>query len=60
MTGPWTSHAGFITTVKAEEPWVKHKVILHINIGASISAIPFSPRPGPPRKLLFEAYQASL
>jgi hypothetical protein len=32
-----------MTTIKAEEPWVKHKVSLLINIGASIPAIPFSP-----------------
>jgi predicted aspartyl protease len=50
----------FLTTIKAGEPWVlltieKHKVSLLIDTGASISAIPFSPR-----KLLFEAYQSSL
>jgi hypothetical protein len=36
-----------VTTIKAGEPWVllmieKHKVSLLIDIGASISAIPFS------------------
>jgi hypothetical protein len=54
-----------VATIKAGELRVlliieKHKVSLLINTGASISAIPFSLDPGPPRKLLFEAYQASL
>jgi hypothetical protein len=43
MTGPWASHTGSVTTVKAEEPQIKHKVSLLIDTGASISAIPFSP-----------------
>jgi hypothetical protein len=38
----------------------KYKVSLLINTGASISAILSLLDPGPPRKLLFEAYQASL
>jgi hypothetical protein len=45
-----------VTTVKAEEPRViltikKHKVNLLIDTGASISAIPFSPRPRPSKKI---------
>jgi hypothetical protein len=51
MMGPWASHPGSVTTVKAEEPWVKHKVSLLINTGASISVIPFSPRPKSSKKI---------
>jgi hypothetical protein len=60
MTGPWASHPGSVTTVKAEEPWVKHKISLLIDTGASISAIPFSPGPRSSKKITVEAYQASL
>jgi hypothetical protein len=41
--GSGASHPGFVTTIKAEEPRVKHKVSLLIDTGASISAILFSP-----------------
>jgi hypothetical protein len=51
MTGPWASHTGSVTTVKAEEPQIKHKVSLLIDTGASISAIPFSPRPRSSKKI---------
>jgi hypothetical protein len=51
MTGPWASHPGSVTTVKAEEPWGKHMVRLLINTGASISAILFSPRPRSSKKI---------
>jgi hypothetical protein len=44
MMGPMASHTGFVITVKAEEPQIKHKVSLFINTRANISAIPFSPR----------------
>jgi hypothetical protein len=40
-----------VTTIKAEEPWEMHKVSLHINTGASISFIPFSPRPRSSKKI---------
>jgi hypothetical protein len=45
-----------VTTIKAEEPWViltieKHKVSLLIDTGASISAIPFSPRTRSSKKI---------
>jgi hypothetical protein len=43
MMGPGASHPGSVTTIKAEEPRVKHKVSLLIDTGASISALPFSP-----------------
>jgi hypothetical protein len=51
MTGPRASHPGSVTTVKAEEPQVKHKVTLLINTGASIPAIPFSPKPRSSKKI---------
>jgi hypothetical protein len=44
-------HLGSVTTVKAEEPWVKHRVSLLISTGANISAIPFSPRPRSSKKI---------
>jgi hypothetical protein len=45
-----------VTTIKPEEPQAihtieKHKVNLLINTGASISAIPFSPRPRTSKKI---------
>jgi hypothetical protein len=45
-----------VTTIKAEEPRViktidKHKVSFLIDTGASISTIPFSPRPGFSKKI---------
>jgi hypothetical protein len=51
-----------VTTIKAKEPQAiltieKLNVSLLINAGGSISAIPFLPDPGPPRKLL--AYKTS-
>jgi hypothetical protein len=55
-----------VTTIKAKEPQAiltieKHKVSLLIDTEASILSIPYLalPYPGPPRKLLFRAYQAS-
>jgi hypothetical protein len=65
MMGPGASHPSSVTTIKAEEPLAiltikKHKVSLIIDIGASISAFSFSSDPGPPKKLLFRAYKASL
>jgi hypothetical protein len=59
MMGPRVSHPGSVTIVKAEEPWVKHKVSLHHYWSQHLSSS-FLPDPGPPRKLLFKAYQASL
>jgi hypothetical protein len=49
--GPGASHPGFVTTVKAEEPQIKHKFSLLIDTGASISVIPFSPGPRPSKKI---------
>jgi hypothetical protein len=53
MTGPGASHPGFVTTIKAKEPQVKHKVSLLINIGASIPVIPFCPGPRSSKKITF-------
>jgi hypothetical protein len=50
MSGPWASHPGSVTTIKAEELQVKHKISL-INTGASISASPFSPGPRSSKKI---------
>jgi hypothetical protein len=54
MMGLWASHPGSVTTIKAGEPWVKHKVSLLINTGASISAIPFSPRSRSSKKIIVQ------
>jgi hypothetical protein len=54
MTGPGGGGPPIqasVTTVKAEEPQIKHKVSLLINTEASISAIPFSPRPRSSKKI---------
>jgi hypothetical protein len=45
-----------VTTIKAEELWAiltieKHKVSLLIDTGASISTLPFSPRPRSSKKI---------
>jgi hypothetical protein len=53
-----------VATIKPKEPQAvliikKQKVSLFIDTVTSISAIPFSHRLGPQRKLLFRAYQAS-
>jgi hypothetical protein len=53
-----------VTTIKTGEPQVlltieKHKISLLIDTGASQLFLSLLD-PGPPRKLLFEAYQASL
>jgi hypothetical protein len=53
-----------VTTIKPEELQViltiqRHKVSLLINTEASISAIPFSPRPRSFKKIIVRAYQAS-
>jgi hypothetical protein len=40
-----------VTTVKAEEPQIKHKVSLFVNNGANILAIPFSPGPRSSKKI---------
>jgi hypothetical protein len=53
MMGPRASYPGSVTTIKAEEPRDKHKVSL-INTGASISAIPFSPRPKCSKKITLQ------
>jgi hypothetical protein len=45
MTGPWASHPGSVTTIKAEEPQVKHRVNFLINTGASISLFLSLPDP---------------
>jgi hypothetical protein len=52
MMGPWASHPGSVTTIKAEEPRVKHKVSLLINTGASILAMTFSPGPRSSKKII--------
>jgi hypothetical protein len=54
-----------VTTIKAEEPWViltieKHKVSFLINTGASILAIPFSPRPRSSKKINVQGISFSL
>jgi hypothetical protein len=51
MIGTWASHPGSVTTIKVEEPQVKHKVSLFINTGTRISAIPFSPGPRSSKKI---------
>jgi hypothetical protein len=54
-----------VTTIKAGEPWViltieKYKVSLLINMEPASQLFLSLLDPGPQRKLLFEAYQASL
>jgi hypothetical protein len=51
MTGPWASHPGSVTTVKAEEPQIKHKLNLLTDNGDCISAIPFSLGPRSSKKI---------
>jgi hypothetical protein len=51
MMGPWASYPGSVTTVKIQEPWVKHKVSLLMDTGASILAIPFSLGPRSSKKI---------
>jgi hypothetical protein len=53
-----------VTTVKAGESWViltieKHKVSLLLILEPASQLFLSLPDPGPPRKLLFRAYQAS-
>jgi hypothetical protein len=51
IMGSWASHPGSVTTVKAEEPWVKHRVSPFIDTRTSISAIPLSPGPRSSKKI---------
>jgi hypothetical protein len=54
-----------VTTIKAGEPWIlltieKHKVSFLIDTKPASQLFLSLQDPGPPRKLLFKAYQARL